>query len=104
MPDLMELARAAATRAAAASLAGDLESRRARVIAQLRADPKLIYAFDVAAAAPGPGAAAPVSVVLGLRTPAGELITGELRVPAEKWPGTATFTEHWRQAAERRPS
>ena len=125
MSELMRLARAAAGRQTSAtaapatpasasacatdwtqagSAARELERRRAAVIARLKADPALRYSFDVRGATPGPGAHEPVSVMLGLRDSAGTIVTGELRVPGDRWPGLALFTEYWRQAAEGLPS
>ena len=90
--------------AAAANTEGTaLERRRQKVIGALRADPALRYAFDVQGAAPGQ-AVCDVSVMLGLRNSAGTIVTGELRVPATKWPGLAVFTAYWRQAADGQPS
>ena len=80
-----------------------LERRRQKVISTLRAAPALRHAFDVQGAAPGQ-AVCDVSVMLGLRNSAGTIVTGELRVPATKWPGLAVFTAYWRQAADGRPS
>lgn len=76
------------------------------MVHKLEADTALPYAFHVSDAqlthgAPG---AAPVSVVIGMRTADGQVITGELQVPADRWPGLAIFTAHWEQAAERRPA
>ena len=84
----------------------DLERRRAEVVARLKADSALRYAFDVQGAAPGQAVpdARDVSVMLGLRDSAGTIVTGELRVPGDRWPGLALFTEYWRQAAEGLPS
>jgi hypothetical protein len=81
-----------------------LERRRAAVIARLEADPALRYGFDVRGATPNAPADGPVSVMLGLRTTDGAIVTGELRLPADRWPGMALFTAYWRQAAEARPS
>ena len=85
------------------SAARDLERRRAEVVARLKADSALRYAFDVQGAAPDQSAR-DVSVMLGLRDSAGTIVTGELCVPADRWPGLAVFTAYWRQAAEGRPS
>ena len=91
--------------AAAANAGGTaLERRRQKVIGALRADPALRYAFDVVGATPGDAAARDVSVMLGLRDSAGTMVTGELRVPGDRWPGLAVFGAFWRQAADRRPS
>ena len=81
-----------------------LERRRADVVARLKADPALRYSFDVANASPAAPADGPVSVMLGLRTATGAIVTAELRIPADRWPGIALFTEHWRIAAEGLPS
>lgn len=106
MSDLMRLARAAAIRARGdqAPAIADLERRRLKVIGELCADPALRYAWDVQDATPAGPAMGQVSVLLGLRDATGAITTGELRVPAEKWPGIALFADHWRQAAEGRPS
>ncbi len=77
-----------------------LAHRRHGVAKQLDADPALRYAFDVAGATPCAPAQTNVSVMLSLRTADGSIVAGELRVPAERWPGLALFTEYWRQAAE----
>ena len=82
----------------------DLEPRRQVVSDQLRAEPALRYAFDVRGASPASPAPGPVSVMLGLRDADGQIVTGELRIPTEKWPGLAVFTAYWREAAETRPS
>ena len=82
----------------------DLEPRRQVVSDQLRADPALRYAFDVRGASPARPAPGPVSVMLGLREANGRIVTGELSIPAGKWPGLAVFTAYWREAAERRSS
>lgn len=84
----------------------DLERRRAEVVARLKADSALWYAFDVQGAAPGQAVpdARDVSLMLGLRDSAGTIVTGELRVPSDRWPGLSVFAAFWRQAAERRPS
>ena len=42
--------------------------------------------------------------MLGLRTATETITTGELRIPADRWPGLALFTEYWRKAAEGLPS
>lgn len=106
MSDLMRLARAAAIRARGdqAPAIADLERRRLKVIDELCADPALRYAWDVQDATPAGPAMGQVSVLLGLRDATGAITTGELRVPAEKWPGIALFADHWWQAAEGRPS
>lgn len=82
----------------------DLEPRRQAVADQLRADTRLRYAFDVRGASPARPAPGPVSVMLGLREANGRIVTGELSIPAGKWPGLAVFTAYWREAAERRSS
>lgn len=82
----------------------DLARRRAAVVKRLQADAALRYAFDVNGASPIGPASAPVSVLLGLRTAAGEIVTGELTVPPERWPGLAVFADYWRKAAEGMPS
>ena len=90
--------------AALAPVSAALERRRQKVIGALRADPALRYAFDVVGASPGDAAARDVSVMLGLRDAGGQIVTGELRVPADRWPGLAVFDAFWRQAAERPPA
>jgi hypothetical protein len=80
------------------------ERRRADVVARLEADPALRYSFDVANATPTAPAGGPVSVLLGLRVPGGGIVTGELRIPADRWPGIALFNERLRLAAEGKPS
>jgi hypothetical protein len=109
MPDLMKLARTAAeaVRNAETSTADgftpaarELERRRQTVADRLKADPMLRYAFDVQGASPGPGAPAPVSVMLGLRDRGGRIITGLMAVPADRWPGMAMFCAFWRDAAK----
>ena len=87
----------------AAPVVRALERRRAEVIARLKADPALRYSFDVQGASPIGPAQADVSVMLGVRTADG-VVAGELRVPAERWPGLALFTEYWRDCAEARLS
>jgi hypothetical protein len=79
-----------------------LARRRHGVAKQLEADPSLRYAFGVQGATPSGPAQADVSVVLGLRTADGAIVAGELRVPAESWPGLTPFCEHWRESAEAR--
>ena len=81
-----------------------LARRRHAVAADLKAHPEARYSFDVANASPSGPATADVSVMLSLRTADGAVVAGELRVPAERWPGLALFTEYWRQAAEARLS
>jgi len=94
-----------------------LERRRSAVVARLEADPALRYSFDVQGASPersshkdgsflGPRvpAPSPVSVLLGLRTADGQLISGELLVPGDKWPGLAVFAAHWERASQGAPS
>ncbi len=88
----------------AAPAARELERRRAAVVARLEADPALRYSFDVANASPTAPASGPVSVMLGLRTADGSIVTGELRIPGDRWPGVALFNENLRAAAERVPS
>ena len=85
-------------------VAREVERRRAEVAARLEADPALRYCFDVANASPTAPAARDVSVMLALSDAVGRVITGELRVPADRWPGLAVFTAYWRDAAERRQS
>ena len=84
--------------------ARELERRRAEVIARLEADPALRYSFDVQGASPHGPADGPVSVMLGLRTATGGIVTGEARIPANRWPGVALFGERLRMAAEGLPS
>lgn len=67
----------------------------------LRADPALRYAYDVQNASPAGPASGPVSVLLGMRTAAGQIVTGEFMVPAERW-DMAAFFAHW--DAQRSPS
>jgi len=81
-----------------------LERRRAAVVARLEADPALRYSFDVQGATPTTPADDPVSVLLGLRMAGGGIVTGELHIPADRWPGVALFNEHLRLAAEGNPS
>ncbi|MDA8347778.1 MAG: hypothetical protein M0038_03045 [Pseudomonadota bacterium] len=81
-----------------------LERRRAAVVAQLEADPALRYSFDVQGATPTAPADGPVSVLLGLRMGDGSIVTGELRIPGNRWPGIVLFSEHLRLAADGRPS
>ena len=88
----------------AAAVVRALERRRAEVIARLKADPALRYSFDVQGASPIGPARGPVSVVLAVRDSTGAIVSGELRVPAERWPGLALFTEYWRDCAEARLS
>ena len=84
--------------------ARELERRRAAVVARLEADPALRYGFDVQGASPTAPANGTVSVLLGLRMAGGSIVTGELHIPAHRWPGIVLFNEHLRMAAERRPS
>ena len=84
--------------------ARELERRRARVVARLKADSTLRYSFDVQGASLTAPASGPVSVMLGLRTAIGGIVTGELIVPADRWPGVALFNERLRQSAEGLPS
>lgn len=88
----------------AAPAARELERRRAAVVARLEADSALRYGFDVANASPTAPASGPVSVMLGLRTADGSIVTGELRIPGDRWPGIALFAERLRMAAEGLPS
>ena len=81
-----------------------LARRRAAVVKQLQAEPALRYAFAVQGASPIVPASGPVSVVLALRDSTGAIVTGEVVVPADRWPGVAVFTAYWRDAAERKPS
>ena len=81
-----------------------LARRRHAVAKQLEADPTLRYAFDVQGATPSGPASGSVSVVLALRDSTGAIVAGELRVPAERWPGLTPFCKHWRESAEARPS
>ncbi len=80
-----------------------LARRRAAVVADLRVHPEARYSFDVQGATPIGPAQADVSVMLGVRTADG-VVAGELRVPAERWPGLALFTEYSRDCAEARLS
>ena len=80
-----------------------LEQRRAAVVARLEADPALRYAFAVSGASPGAPAERDVSVMLGLRDSSGRIVAGELRIPADRWPGVAVFAAHWRDS-DGRPS
>ena len=77
-----------------------LARRRHAVAKQLEADPSLRYAYDVQDATPSCPAVADVSVVLGVRVADGSIVTGELTVAADRWPGLALFTEYWRQPGE----
>ena len=88
----------------AAPAARTLERRRAAVVARLEADRALRYSFDVQGASPGAPADGPVSVLLGLRDSTGGIVTGELHIPAHRWPGVALFGERLRMAAEGLPS
>lgn len=81
-----------------------LERRRAEVIARLKADTKMRYSFEVQGASPAGPAQTDVLVLLGLRDSTGRIVTGELRVPANRWQGLALFAEYWRQATEGWPS
>ena len=81
-----------------------LARRRHAVAKQLEADPSLRYAYDVQDATPSGPASGPVSVVLALRDSTGAIVAGELRVPADRWPGLTPFCEYWREAAEARLS
>jgi len=78
-----------------------LERRRSAVVARLEADPALRYSFDVQGATPTAPANGPVSVLLGLRMAGGGIVTGELRIPGDRWPGIAVFAEFWDAASER---
>ncbi len=89
---------------AADPAARTLEHRRAAVVARLEADPALRYSFDVQGATPSAPADGPVSVLLGLRMGDGSIVTGELHIPGDRWPGIALFNEHLRLAAEGKPS
>ncbi len=88
----------------AAPAARVLERRRAAVVARLEADPALRYSFDVQGATPTAPADGTVSMLLGLRMADGSIVTGELHIPADRWPGIALFNEHLRLAAEAKPS
>lgn len=79
----------------------DLEARRQKVAAALRADGALRYAYDVQGASPNGAPSDPVSVALALRDRGGTIITGELTVPPEKW-DMAAFIAYW--DAQGRPS
>ena len=79
-----------------------LARRRHAVAADLKAHPEARHSFDVANATPSGQASGPVSVVLGLRDSTGAIVTGELTVPAERWPGLTPFCEYWRESAEAR--
>ena len=78
-----------------------LERRRAAVVARLVSDPALKHAFDVQGATPTAPADGTVSMLLGLRMADGSITTGELRIPADRWPGIAVFSEFWDAAGER---
>ncbi len=84
--------------------ARELERRRARLVDNLTAHPEARFSFDVQGASPTALANGPVSVMLGLRTAGGSIVTGEARIPANRWPGITLFNEHLRMAAERLPS
>ncbi len=86
------------------SAAREFERRRAGVVARLKADPVLRYSFDVANAPLSGPADRDVRVLLGLRTADGGVVTGHITIPAARWPGLAMFNEHWRRAAEARPT
>ena len=81
-----------------------LERRRAAVVVRLEADPALRYSFDVQGATATAPADGTVSVLLGLRVADGSIVTAELRIPGNRWPGIALFNEHLRLAAEAKPS
>lgn len=86
------------------TIAREMERRRAEVAARLEADPALRYAFDVVNASPTGPAARDVSVMLAMRDAVGRIVTRELHIPADRWPGMAMFVAYWRDAGERRPS
>jgi hypothetical protein len=86
----------------AAPAARALERRRAVIVARLEADPALRYSFDVQGATPSGPAQSDVSVMLGVRTADGAIVAGELRVPADRWPGVGAFSKYWRESAEAR--
>ena len=71
-----------------------LEGRRQKVVGMLRADSALKYSFDVLAASPIGAPAGPVSVMFGLRDSSGQIVTGELAVPADKW-DMVSFIRYW---------
>ena len=78
----------------------ELERRRCKVVAELAADPTLRYAFDVKdATLIGPSTTV-VLVLLGFRDATGHIVTGQLRIPPDRWPGINEFTEFLRQTAE----
>ena len=81
-----------------------LARRRHAVASDLKAHPETRYSFDVQGATPSGPASGPVSVVLALRDSTGVVVAGELRIPADRWPGVGAFAEHWRQASEAPPS
>jgi len=60
----------------------------------VQAYPGLRYAFDAANASPVGPTTGPVSVLLGVRMADGSIVRAELRVPADRWPGVAVFTEY----------
>jgi hypothetical protein len=70
------------------------EQRRADVVARLDATPALRYAFNVQGATPRGAALSEVSVMLGMRDAEGRIVTGELRVPADRW-DMAAFLAYW---------
>ena len=81
-----------------------LARRRHAVAADLKAHPEARYSFDVQGATQSGPATADVSVMLGVRAADGAIVAGELRVPADRWPGLTPFCKHWRESAEARPS
>lgn len=85
-------------------VAQELNRRHAGLVARLKAEPSLRYAFDVADASLRGRADRDVRVLLGLRDSGGHIFTGEITIPAGRWPGIVIFNEHWRQATEGRPS
>lgn len=79
------------------------EARRTKVAAMLQADPAIGYAYDVENTSPVGPAERPVSVLVGLRTADGQIVTGEFLVPAERW-DMGVFVRYWDEQATGRPS
>ena len=82
----------------------DARASTGAVVARLEPDPALRYSFDVQGATATAPADGTVSVLLGLRVADGSIVTAELRIPGNRWPGIALFNEHLRLAAEAKPS
>ena len=69
----------------------ELHRRRAEIVKRLRSDTGIGYAWDVEGAAPSGPAPADVSVMWGIRQGDGTILTGELRIPGERWDLGAFF-------------